>query len=113
LSNTSTSLRRYRSSLLFQKDHTNNSVKSAASVRLELSNLDYKENLRTMSMTSLISEMCSLRRDLVEGKKEFVDSPSYEISPKLVEQKEAMIDKVLAVEIEIGRRLRATHKMKK
>ena len=98
---------------MFQKDHNNSSVKSAASGRLELSNLDYKENLRTMSMTSLISEMCSLRRDLVEAKKEFVDLPSYEISLKFLEQKEAMIDKVLAVEIEIGRRLRAPNKIKK
>jgi hypothetical protein len=80
--------------------------------KLEFTNLGYKEILRTMAMPSLISELCSLRRCLDEAKKELAGSRSYENSPEFVEQKEVMVDKVLAVEMEIGRRLRIPKKIK-
>jgi hypothetical protein len=63
-------------------------------------------------MTALISEMGSLRRDLDETRKELAVSSSYENASEFVKQKEEMIDKVLAVEIEIGRRLRDPRKAK-
>lgn len=95
----------HRSSLLLREDNTSNS-KTAAN-RLEFSDIDYKENLRTMPMTSLISEMYNLRRELHNAMKEVPGSSLSERSPKFLEHKEAMVEKVLAVEIEIGRRLRA------
>lgn len=71
---------------------------------------DYNDSLRTMSMTSLISEMHTLREVFDEANYDLSGSPVNQNSRKMHEQKEVSAEKLLAVELEIGRRVRAPKK---
>ncbi len=71
---------------------------------------DYNESLRTMSMTSLINEMHTLREVFDETNYDLLGSSANQNSRKMHEQKEVSAEKLLAVELEIGRRVRAPKK---
>lgn len=78
----------------------------------DISLVDHEKNLRMMSMAFLISEMHALREVLDEKKSDLPDSSVNEDSRKVLEQKESTTDKLLAVEMEIGRRMRVPSKAK-
>jgi hypothetical protein len=76
---------------------------------LEERRYDNNENLRAMSMSNLINEMHTLRESLC-GDEDF-DTRSGITSVKNLKQREVSASKLLAVQIEIGRRLKAPRKL--
>lgn len=73
---------------------------------MEVSSYDYESSLKTKSMSSLISEMAGLRFEIKQLQRELNASLKPDRGRGIANQKEAVQSKILAVEVEIGRRLR-------
>jgi hypothetical protein len=66
---------------------------------------DYEKNLRTRSLSSLITEMEVLKQQVEDTKKEIIAAAVLDSQLHLINHGEDLRNRILAVQIEIGRRL--------